>query len=83
MTNTGTRRAQGVEDRMPSQLSGGMKKRVALARAIITDDPNSHLQPDEVTTNEGTQRETPTDCSADGNTANQFCFQQWPPVSYC
>jgi len=27
----------GAEDRMPSQLSGGMRKRAALARAIITD----------------------------------------------
>ena len=29
---------RGVEDKMPSQLSGGMKKRVALARAIISEN---------------------------------------------
>lgn len=29
---------QGVGELMPSELSGGMKKRVALARSIIFDD---------------------------------------------
>jgi ABC-type transporter Mla maintaining outer membrane lipid asymmetry ATPase subunit MlaF len=29
---------QGSEDKFPAQLSGGMKKRAALARAIIKDD---------------------------------------------
>lgn len=42
----------GEEERMPSELSGGMKKRVALARAIITrpklmlyDEPTTGLDP--------------------------------------
>jgi phospholipid/cholesterol/gamma-HCH transport system ATP-binding protein len=43
---------QGVENKVPSQLSGGMKKRVALARAIVLDskilfcdEPTSGLDP--------------------------------------
>ncbi len=43
---------EGVEDLYPSQLSGGMKKRVSLARAIATnpeiilyDEPGSGLDP--------------------------------------
>lgn len=46
----------GIERRMPSDLSGGMKKRVCLARAIVhdppimlCDDPTAGLDP--VTTN--------------------------------
>ncbi len=42
----------GIEDKYPSQLSGGMRKRVALARALITDpkavlfdEPTTGLDP--------------------------------------
>lgn len=43
---------EGASDRMPSEISGGMKKRVGIARAIVLnpkylfcDEPNSGLDP--------------------------------------
>lgn len=46
-------RVEGAWNKMPSQISGGMKKRVGLARALITDpqivlydEPNAGLDPE-------------------------------------
>lgn len=45
---------KGVEDRFPSELSGGMKKRVALARAIISDEIQEAKEPEVVMYDEPT-----------------------------
>lgn len=45
---------KGVEDRMPSELSGGMKKRVALARSIICDTTKDEIEPEVILYDEPT-----------------------------
>ncbi|XP_078167053.1 non-intrinsic ABC protein 11 isoform X2 [Carex rostrata] len=45
---------KGVEDRMPSELSGGMKKRVALARSIIYDNTKETIEPEVILYDEPT-----------------------------
>ncbi|GMH11402.1 hypothetical protein Nepgr_013243 [Nepenthes gracilis] len=45
---------KGVEDRLPSELSGGMKKRVALARSIIFDNTKETVEPEVILYDEPT-----------------------------
>ncbi|KAJ3681177.1 hypothetical protein LUZ60_015666 [Juncus effusus] len=45
---------KGVEEIMPSELSGGMKKRVALARSIIFDDTKETIEPEVILYDEPT-----------------------------
>ncbi|XP_057491058.1 protein TRIGALACTOSYLDIACYLGLYCEROL 3, chloroplastic isoform X1 [Actinidia eriantha] len=45
---------KGVEDRLPSELSGGMKKRVALARSIIFDTTKDSIEPEVILYDEPT-----------------------------
>ncbi|KAK1318743.1 hypothetical protein QJS10_CPB04g01806 [Acorus calamus] len=45
---------KGVDDLMPSELSGGMKKRVALARSIIFDNTKESIEPEVVLYDEPT-----------------------------
>ncbi|EFJ22908.1 ATP-binding cassette transporter, subfamily I, member 7, SmABCI7, partial [Selaginella moellendorffii] len=45
---------KGVEERLPAELSGGMKKRVALARAIISDEREETNEPEVVMYDEPT-----------------------------
>ena len=45
---------KGVGDRYPSQLSGGMRKRVSFARAIMVHPTNIHLNPEVILYDEPT-----------------------------
>ncbi|CAI0376286.1 unnamed protein product [Linum tenue] len=45
---------KGVEERLPSELSGGMKKRVALARSIVFDATKATIEPEVVLYDEPT-----------------------------
>ena len=45
---------KGIGDRYPAELSGGMKKRVSFARAIIANPENDHLNPEVILYDEPT-----------------------------
>ena len=44
----------GTGDRLPAELSGGMRKRVSFARAIMSDSENSHHTPEVILYDEPT-----------------------------